>query len=102
MNNENLINNNSIKVDAINQIDSGVMINQMPNTSQGAVENNESSVAFTKKKSGKIIFNEDPIAFEIKEVEEKNETDENDNIQINDKTIEKTELPKEQSGNITF
>lgn len=102
MNNENLINNNNIPTGAINQTGTGIIANQMPNIVQGNVSSNENNVVSPTKKSGKIVFNEDPIAFEIKEIEEKYETDENDNVQDNNKPIEKTELPKEQSGNITF
>lgn len=94
MNLENTFNTN----DNLNTINSNGY-NNIPN-SQSAnkiIENSEE-----QKKSGKIIFNEDPVDFEVNEMVETQEGEkgENSNIEVQKSTT--IELPKEQSGNITF
>lgn len=100
MENENIINNN-IQGNSNNQTiinDGQNKINNEPQPTVNNVNGNPSN-----KKSGKIVFDKDPVSFKLTSDDENemNNTQTN-NIPINNKEEENKELPTEQSGNITF
>lgn len=106
MNNESFTNNNMQTGTVSESVTNQPIPNTVPTQAQPAatvpVNPTQPVQAPTaeKKTGGKIIFNDDPISFDIKEVEEKNE--ENGDIPVSNTPEEKVELPTEQSGNITF